>query len=102
MAMLPLHPIKMSGESGGTMRRMVDRTVVAALLRRPLLLIEALRAAAALAPAGWWRRPPFLPIPDRRYLAWRRQTAYGTSEARLTPHDVVSYLEWRRGRRRRG
>jgi hypothetical protein len=42
---------------------------------------------------GWWRRPPFLPVPDATYVRYRIETAYGV---RGTPNaaDVISYLEW--------
>jgi hypothetical protein len=74
--------------------------IVAGLLRRPGLIPEAVRAAVALAGRGWWRRPPFLPIPDPAYLRWRTETAYGSGDAPLDPGDVVHYLEWRRRQRR--
>ena len=32
-------------------------------------------------PRGWWRRPPFLPVPTARYLAFRLETAYGPRRA---------------------
>ena len=70
--------------------------------RHPSLWLEAGRATFALAPRGWWRRPPFLPAPDAAYLAWRVHTAYGSADAEVTPEDVISYLEWRKGRRKRG
>ena len=35
------------------------------------------RQVALLAAPGWWRRWPPLPVPDRRYLRFRLQTAYG-------------------------
>ena len=30
-----------------------------------------------IVPVDWYRRFPFLPLPPRKYLAWRFQTAYG-------------------------
>lgn len=70
------------------------------LSRRPDLWFEALRAYGAHVRLRWWARPPFLPIPDRRYLAWRRETVYGHPDARIEPSDLVGYLEWRRRLRR--
>jgi hypothetical protein len=49
----------------------------------------------AFAPLGWWRRPPFLPVPDAEIMRWRIAAAYGSSEATVDPADVVAYLEWR-------
>ncbi len=80
----------------------IDRTIAVAIIRRPRLWGEALRATLALAPIGWWRRRPFLPLPERAYLAWRVHTAYGEATARMTPSDVVSYLEWRKCQRSQG
>jgi hypothetical protein len=68
---------------------------VLALLVRPDLWWTAVRVALRLAPAGWWRRPPFLPLPSPQYLRFRMVTAYGgdgSSPAR--PADLVAYLEW--------
>ena len=69
---------------------------VMAVVRRPRLWGEALRSVLALAPDGWWRRRPFVPIPEPAYLAWRTATAYGSADAAMDPDDVVAYLEWRR------
>ena len=69
-------------------------------LRRPALLIEGVRAAVSTASRGWWRRPPFVPIPDPTYFAWRRETAYGDPSVATDPMDLVHYLEWRRRFRR--
>ncbi|MEE9414073.1 MAG: hypothetical protein V3V01_02240 [Acidimicrobiales bacterium] len=68
--------------------------VGAELLRRPALWSTAVRQLFALAPNKWWRRAPFLPIPDPAYLDFRMQTAYGDSEAGPMPDDVVTYLRW--------
>ncbi len=61
---------------------------------RPTLWTTAVRQVAVLAVAGWWRRPPFLPVPDRAYLRFRMQTAYGDAERDPEPEDVVTYLHW--------
>jgi hypothetical protein len=63
------------------------------MLRRPRLWPTALRQAHRLAPAGWWRRPPFLPRPDSEYLRFRLETQYGRSGT-PAPTDLVTYLEW--------
>jgi hypothetical protein len=61
--------------------------------RRPSLWPTALVQAGRVAPARWWRRPPFLPVPDRAYLGFRLRTQYGTS-GEPEPGDLVTYLEW--------
>lgn len=67
---------------------------VFAVLARPCLWAVAVRQVFVLAPAGWWRRPPFLPLPDRAYLRFRLQTAYGDPDRPPEPADVVTYLRW--------
>jgi hypothetical protein len=52
-----------------------------------------------LAARGWWRRPPFLPLPDRDYLRFRLQTQYGDPNHRAEPGDLITYLEWCRSYR---
>ena len=42
-------------------------TVMGAVARRPALWRTSLRQARRLAPRGWWRRPPFLPLPAPGY-----------------------------------
>ncbi len=54
---------------------------------------------AATAPRGWWRRPPFLPLPDGDYLRWRVATAYGDEAAPVDADDVVAFLAWSRKQR---
>lgn len=74
--------------------------VVRALMRRPGLWGEALRAAFAFAPTSWWRHAPFLPVPPREYLRWRIATAYGDPDAAVVPEDLIRFLDWRRVQRR--
>ena len=66
---------------------------VAAVLRRPGLWPTALAQLFRLARPGWWRRPPFLPLPDRDYVRFRLQTAYGP-HGRPAAGDLVAYLNW--------
>ena len=67
---------------------------------RPRLWSTAVRQIFVLAPSGWWRRPPFLPLPDPGYLAFRMETMYGDGAAPPAGSDVVDYLEWCRNHRR--
>ncbi len=73
--------------------------VVMAVVLRPDLWITAVRQLLALAPSGWWRRRPFLPLPDRDYLAFRMETMYGDAGAAPLGPDAVAYLEWCRRHR---
>ena len=72
------------------------RSLVPALLRRPSLWLDALRAGWAHRPRGGWRA--WLPIPERRYWDWRLQTAFGDGPVR--PDEVLAVLDWRRRLRR--
>ena len=64
-----------------------------ALARRPGLWGTAWSQLFRLAAPGWWHRSPFLPLPDRAYLAFRMETQYGSNQA-PAPADVVTYLQW--------
>lgn len=68
--------------------------VAGAVAARPRLWPAALRQVRGLARPGWWRRPPFVPLPDRDWMAFRLTTAYGDPGAALVPADVVTWLEW--------
>lgn len=73
--------------------------IVFAVVRRPQVWGEACRALPSLARHGWWRRAPFLPLPDPAYLRWRIATAYGSPAARVDADDVVAFLIWRKRQR---
>lgn len=64
--------------------------------------VRHLAVAAALVrfyfrilPAGWYRRFPFVPLPSRKYIRWRLQTAYGQQRPGL---GVVLTDLWQFGR----
>jgi hypothetical protein len=77
------------------------RRIVTVVARHPDVWLEAARLAVAASPAGWWRRPPFVPVPDPAYLRWRALTAYGGGgELPEDVEDVVAFLRWRRRQRR--
>jgi hypothetical protein len=71
----------------------VVRAVVA-VLAHPALWGTAVRQLLVLAPTGWWRRAPYLPLPDPAYLRFRLQTAYGDPDREPDPSDLVIYLHW--------
>jgi hypothetical protein len=48
-----------------------------------------------MVPARWWAQAPFLPVPDRGYIRFRMETAYGASSPRREQaDDLVAYLRW--------
>lgn len=68
-------------------------TVGLAVLRHPPLWPTAARQLRRTARRGWWRRPPFLPLPSTDFVQFRLLTQYGDA-ATPTHGDVVSYLRW--------
>ena len=71
--------------------------VAIAVLIRPSLWVTAVRQVVVLAAPGWWRRRPFLPLPDPDYLRFRLVTQYGDGDHEPVAADVVAYLHWCRG-----
>ncbi len=65
-------------------------------LVNPRLARDLLATAWAFRRRGWWRRPPFLPLPDRTYLRWRMYTAYADENAVPPADDVIRFARWRR------
>lgn len=75
-------------------RRSGARAAAVAIARRPRLWPAATRQARALVPPGWWRRRPFLPVPDRAWLRFRMTTAYGDPGAGIDVEDLLTWLAW--------
>jgi hypothetical protein len=73
--------------------------VARAVAIRPGLWWTAVRQLRALAPNGWWRHRPWLPVPDPAYLRFRLVTQYGEATHPPEPADVVTYLHWCRAYR---
>jgi hypothetical protein len=61
---------------------------------RPALAADLLRVAWRFRARGWWRRPPFLPVPPAEYVRWRMYTAYGDEQAVPPLADVERYARW--------
>ena len=71
--------------------RLAARAIV-----NPRLALDLLRTAWAFRRREWWRKSPFLPLPDRTYLRWRMYTAYGDEDAVPPLRDVIGFARWRR------
>lgn len=69
-------------------------SVLVAIAARPALWRPAARQLRTLAPDRWWARRPFLPLPDRHWMAFRMTTAYGDPAAPLAVDDVLTWLRW--------
>ncbi|HEY1951809.1 MAG TPA: hypothetical protein VGG76_03295 [Gemmatimonadaceae bacterium] len=63
-------------------------------IRRPRLAADLLRISWRFRSRTWYRRFPFLPVPDSTYLRWRMYTAYGDYNALPTASDVERYARW--------
>ncbi len=77
------------------------RPVALALATRPDLWSTAARSALSMAPQGWWRKAPFLPLPDQEWLRFRVATAYGgdgriDADSPFEVEDLITWLEWRK------
>jgi hypothetical protein len=70
--------------------------LAARALVNPRLAADLVALAWAYRARGWYRAPPFLPLPPREYLAWRLYTAYGDDRAVPPVEDVVRLAQWRR------
>ena len=68
--------------------------ICVAVVMRPALWITATRQGLRLARRGWWKTPPFLPLPSPAYLEFRITTQYGAANATLEIADVIDYLKW--------
>jgi hypothetical protein len=82
---------------------MPERSRSWAVLSARLAMHGALhpRAATALVTVawrfrrrGWYRRFPFLPLPDADYVKWRMHTAYGDHGIVPSAEDVIRYALW--------
>lgn len=72
----------------------VGNGAVGQLARRPSLWPEAFATLQALAPDGWWRRWPPLPLAGQRYLGYRSETMYGPGGGRLSGEELTAYVQW--------
>jgi hypothetical protein len=63
------------------------------LLRHPSGILPVMLAGWRLRRSAWWRRTPFLPLPDPAYWAFRLSTVAGR-EGVLEPRAVVEAARW--------
>jgi hypothetical protein len=63
-------------------------------LRNPTTGVALLRVAWRFRRRDWYKRVPFLPLPDRDYVRWRMHTAYGRDDAVPPATDLVRYARW--------
>lgn len=75
----------------------ISSAAVFAVVKRPDLWVTGVRSAVSMAPSGWWRRSPFLPLPDEGWMHFRLETAYGgAGDQPMRAEDLITWLEWKR------
>ncbi len=62
----------------------------------PRVAVDLVALAWSMRRRGWYREPPFLPLPPPEYVRWRMLTAYGDEAAAPPVEDVVRLARWRR------
>jgi len=62
----------------------------------PRVAADLVSLAWSMRRRGWYRHPPFLPLPPEEYVRWRMYTAYGDEDAVPPVHDVLRFARWRR------
>ncbi len=68
------------------------------ILKRPDLYFVFFIQIFRLAPVGWFRKYPFLPVPDKGWLEFRLETQYGSKNAEIEINDLIHFLEWCKSR----
>ena len=68
-----------------------------AIALHPTIWLSALGAVFRLARQGWWRRPPFLPLPGEEYWRFRMVTVYGGPDDGRTTSGVGPTRRGRHG-----
>ena len=68
--------------------------VAGLLASRPGLWVTAFRQSFRLAKSGWWKEPPFFPIPANEFIEFRSKTQYGTLEMEIEASDALAWLIW--------
>ncbi len=63
-------------------------------LRHPSLAVDLARVSWRFRNRRWYARVPFLPLPDRDYVRWRMDTAYGSPEAVPSVREAERYVRW--------
>ena len=64
------------------------------LASHPRAVPAVIRSAWRLRRNDWYRRRPFLPVPDDAYWDFRRATARGSHGASFSARDVVDAATW--------
>jgi hypothetical protein len=63
-------------------------------IRNPATGLALVRVGWRFRRREWYRRFPFMPVPDAAYVRWRMYTAYGDERIVPPANDVVRYARW--------
>lgn len=63
-------------------------------IKNPATGLALLRVGWRFRRRDWYRRFPFMPVPDATYVKWRMYTAYGDEGIVPPANDVVRYARW--------
>ena len=63
------------------------------LVRHPSSVWPLARAGWRLRAGNWWRRAPFLPLPDTAYWNFRKAT-FGVTDNPPSPAAMVDAAKW--------
>jgi hypothetical protein len=85
--------VSTSASSNGSWTKLVGALTWRGL-RNPRTAVALLRVGWRFRSRDWYRRFPFLPVPDGGYLRWRIYTAYGDEHAVPSADDIVRYARW--------
>ncbi len=66
------------------------------ILKHPNLWLTALRTLWSFSHPNWWKKKPFLPLPDQKWLSFRLKTAYGNNTDEINGQDLLAWLQWRK------
>jgi hypothetical protein len=69
-------------------------TLIARSIASPPTGLALVRVGWRFRRRGWYRRPPFIPLPDADYVRWRMHTAYGHDGVVPPASDVIRYARW--------
>ena len=76
--------------------RALSFTLLGRAVVNPRVAWDLVCLAWAMRRRGWYREPPFLPLPPPEYVRWRMYTAYGDEAAVPPVDDVLRVARWRR------
>jgi len=76
--------------------RVLSLALLGRAIVNPFLARDLAGLAWSMRRRGWYRSPPFLPLPPPEYVRWRMYTAYGAEDAVPPVRDVVRVARWRR------